>query len=74
VSTAAYNHGSADNIAVITNFMCLALVNTCNADAAAKAACATAQSAAQAAAALTGAQADGTSFTYISSCHDKHFR
>jgi hypothetical protein len=47
-----YNHGSADNIAVITQFMCNNLVNTCGADATAKATCATATTAA--ANALTG--------------------
>lgn len=50
--------GSADNIAVITQFICNTLTNTCGADAAAKATCAQAQTAAAAATALTGAQAD----------------
>jgi hypothetical protein len=54
----SYNHGSADNIAVITQFMCNTLTNTCNADATAKATCAQAQTAANNAQALTGAQAD----------------
>lgn len=55
---ADYNHGSADNIGVITQFMCNNLVNTCGADATAKATCATATTAAAAALAPTGQQAD----------------
>lgn len=58
VDETSYNHGSADNIAVITQFICLALTNTCGADATAKATCATATSAANAQTPLTGAQAD----------------
>jgi hypothetical protein len=57
----SYNHGSADNIGVITNFICLALTNTCGANDAAKAQCAQAQTAAGAATPpQTGAQADGS--------------
>jgi len=58
VDQTSYNHGSADNIAVITQFMCNTLTNTCNADATAKATCATATSAAAAALSGTGQQAD----------------
>jgi hypothetical protein len=58
VDQTSYNHGSADNIAVITQFMCNTLTNTCNADATAKATCATATNAAAAALAGTGQQAD----------------
>lgn len=58
VDETSYNHGSADNIAVITQFICSALTNTCGADATAKATCATATSAANAQTPLTGAQAD----------------
>ncbi|KAI0303720.1 hypothetical protein B0F90DRAFT_1626162 [Multifurca ochricompacta] len=54
----SYNHGSADNIGVITQFMCDALTNTCAASQAAKTLCAMAQAAANAATPLTGAQAD----------------
>ncbi|CCM05271.1 uncharacterized protein FIBRA_07483 [Fibroporia radiculosa] len=46
VNQTSYNHGSADNIAVITSFICLALTNTCGANALAKSTCATAASAA----------------------------
>ncbi|KAJ3783041.1 hypothetical protein GGU11DRAFT_682074, partial [Lentinula aff. detonsa] len=58
VDQTSYNHGSADNIAVITQFMCDTLTNTCGADATAKATCATAQTAAAAGLAQTGDQAD----------------
>lgn len=58
VDQTSYNHGSADNIAVITQFMCNTLTNICNADATAKATCATATSAAAAALSGTGQQAD----------------
>lgn len=54
----SFNHGSADNIAVITSFICNTLTNTCGADATAKTTCATATTAANAATPLTGAQAD----------------
>ncbi|KAJ6531821.1 hypothetical protein B0H19DRAFT_1326081 [Mycena capillaripes] len=46
VDQASYNHASADNISIITDFICSALVNTCNADATAQVTCATAQTAA----------------------------
>ncbi|KAJ3894713.1 hypothetical protein GG344DRAFT_40404, partial [Lentinula edodes] len=58
VDQTSYNHGSADNIAVITDFICNTLTNTCGADATAKATCATAQAAAAAGLAQTGDQAD----------------
>lgn len=58
VDQVSYNHGSADNIDIITQFMCDTLVNTCAADATAKATCATAKTAADGATAKTGAQAD----------------
>jgi hypothetical protein len=58
VDQTSFNHGSADNIAVITQFICNTLTNTCGADATAKATCAQAQTAANGATAQTGAQAD----------------
>lgn len=58
VDKASYNHGSAQNIGVITQFMCDALVNTCGADQVAKNTCATAKTAADSKTAKTGAQAD----------------
>ncbi|KAI0064766.1 hypothetical protein BV25DRAFT_1913944 [Artomyces pyxidatus] len=58
VDQKSFNHGSADNIGVITDFICNTLTNTCGADATAKATCATAQAAANAATAKSGAQAD----------------
>ncbi|KAE9400198.1 hypothetical protein BT96DRAFT_957001 [Gymnopus androsaceus JB14] len=53
-----YNHGSADNIGVITQFMCNTLVNSCGANALAQSTCASAITAAAAATAPTGQQAD----------------
>ncbi|KAF8656257.1 hypothetical protein AX16_002693 [Volvariella volvacea WC 439] len=53
-----YNHGSAQNINIITEFMCNHLTNFCQADQTAKTTCATARAAAAAARAGTGAQAD----------------
>ncbi|KAI0671624.1 hypothetical protein C8Q78DRAFT_1189353 [Trametes maxima] len=58
VDKASYNHGSAQNIDIITQFICDTLTNSCKADATAKQTCATAKSAASAAAKKTGAQAD----------------
>jgi hypothetical protein len=58
VDQVSYNHGSADNIDIITQFICNTLTNTCGADATAKATCAKAEAAADTAAAGTGAQAD----------------
>lgn len=57
-SSASYNHGSAQNIDIITQFMCDTLVNSCGADATAKATCATAITAADKFPPKTGAQAD----------------
>ncbi|KZT25910.1 hypothetical protein NEOLEDRAFT_1156051 [Neolentinus lepideus HHB14362 ss-1] len=54
----SYNHGSADNGDIVTQFMCDTLVNTCNADATAKATCAQAKVAFDSKTAKTGAQAD----------------
>ncbi|KAF8149906.1 hypothetical protein B0H34DRAFT_166975 [Crassisporium funariophilum] len=54
----SFNHGSAQNVAIITQFICDTLTNTCKANQAAKDICTTAQQAAAAAAAGTGAQAD----------------
>ena len=55
---ASFNHGSADNIGVITSFICGQLQSACKANAAAISTCQTATTAANAAAAGTGAQAD----------------
>ena len=53
-----YNHGSAQNIDIITQFMCDQLVNTCKADDIAKSTCAKAKIAADGAPPKTGKQAD----------------
>jgi len=58
VDKVSYNHGSADNIGVITQFMCDSLTNTCAANQAAKTLCDRAKGAANAAPPLTGEQAD----------------
>ncbi|KAG6908689.1 hypothetical protein DXG01_003703 [Tephrocybe rancida] len=58
VDKTSYNHGSAQNIDIITQFICDTLVNSCGADATAQATCASAITAADTAAAKTGAQAD----------------
>ncbi|KAF8208876.1 hypothetical protein K438DRAFT_1930422 [Mycena galopus ATCC 62051] len=58
VDQVSYNHGSADNIAIITQFMCDTLVNTCGADATAQATCAAAQAAAAAQTPKEGIDAD----------------
>lgn len=58
VDKTSYNHGSAQNIDIITQFMCDQLVNSCGADATAKATCAAAKAAADTKPAKTGAQAD----------------
>ena len=63
----SYNHGSADNIGVITQFMCDALTNSCAANQAAKDLCTRAEAAANAATPLTGAQADGSCFQLLAS-------
>ena len=54
----SYNHGSAQNIDIITQFICDTLTNSCGADATAKATCQTAKAAADTGAAKTGVQAD----------------
>ena len=54
----SYNHGSAQNIAIIDQFMCDQLVNKCGADATARATCAQATTAAGNAPPKTGKQAD----------------
>ena len=56
--TVSYNHGSAQNIGVITQFMCDQLVNTCKADSTAMSTCARAKNAANGAPPKTGKQAD----------------
>jgi hypothetical protein len=62
----SYNHGSADNIGVITQFICDSLTNTCAANQAAKTLCSRAKDAANAAAPpLTGEQADGSDLTVV---------
>ncbi|KAH8824865.1 hypothetical protein DL96DRAFT_147912 [Flagelloscypha sp. PMI_526] len=53
-----YNHGSAQNIGIITQFVCDQLVNRCKANQAAKDLCAKAQAAAAAKPPKTGADAD----------------
>lgn len=58
VDKVSYNHGSAQNIDIITQFMCDQLVNTCKADDTAKSTCAKAKIAADAAPPKTGKQAD----------------
>lgn len=57
-SSASYNHGSAQAIGIIAQFICDTLVNSCGADATAKATCADAQTAVNNAPAKTGGQAD----------------
>ncbi|KAJ6619779.1 hypothetical protein B0H10DRAFT_1146913 [Mycena sp. CBHHK59/15] len=58
VDKASFNHDSADNIGVITSFICNTLTNTCGADETAKATCAKAQAAAAAETPLEGIDAD----------------
>jgi hypothetical protein len=58
VDKKSFNHGSADNIDIITQFMCDTLTNSCNADQTAKDTCTKAKAAADTATAKTGAQAD----------------
>ncbi|RDX57404.1 hypothetical protein OH76DRAFT_37866 [Lentinus brumalis] len=58
VDKASYNHGSAQAIGIITQFICDTLTNSCGADATAKATCQTAKAAADTGAAKTGVQAD----------------
>ena len=58
VDKTSFNHGSAQNIDIITQFICDTLTNSCGADATAKATCASAKTAADTKTAKTGAQAD----------------
>lgn len=58
VDKASFNHGSAQNIDIITQAICDTLVNSCGADQTAKDTCATARAAASAATKGTGEQAD----------------
>ncbi|KAI0264381.1 hypothetical protein BC834DRAFT_844045 [Gloeopeniophorella convolvens] len=58
VDQTSFNHGSADNIDVISQFICNQLTNACGANQAAKDLCTQAEAAADAATAPTGAQAD----------------
>jgi hypothetical protein len=58
VDKASFNHGSAQAIGIITQFICDTLTNSCGADATAKATCTKAQAAAAAQPPKTGADAD----------------
>jgi uncharacterized protein with GYD domain len=58
VDKTSFNHGSADNIDIITSFICSQLASACKADATAQTTCQTATTAADAATKGTGAQAD----------------
>ncbi|THV07401.1 hypothetical protein K435DRAFT_815603 [Dendrothele bispora CBS 962.96] len=58
VDKTSFNHGSAQAIGIITQFICDTLTNSCGADQTAKDTCAAAQAAAQTGAAKTGVQAD----------------
>lgn len=79
VDKQSYNHGSAQNIGIITQFICDTLTNSCKANQPAKDICAKAQTAASTAAAKTGAQADAfnavfgikTNFTNVSAVDDQ---
>jgi hypothetical protein len=55
---ASYNHGSAQNIDIISQFICDTLVNSCGADQTSRTTCASARAAADQQASKTGAQAD----------------
>ncbi len=77
--SASYNHGSAQNIDIITQFVCDSLVNTCGADQTAKDTCVQAKAAADTVTAKTGGQADAfnavfgiqTNFAAIASVDDQ---
>ncbi|PFH53001.1 hypothetical protein AMATHDRAFT_1726 [Amanita thiersii Skay4041] len=58
VDQTSYNHGSAQNVDIISQFMCDTLTNSCGADQTAKDTCNNARLAADVAAKGTGAQAD----------------
>ena len=75
----SFDHGSAQNIGIITQFICDTLTNKCKANAAAKATCTKAQAAAAAAPPKTGADADAfnavfgikTNFAAVSAVDDQ---
>ncbi|RPD59979.1 hypothetical protein L226DRAFT_462918 [Lentinus tigrinus ALCF2SS1-7] len=79
VDKTSYNHGSAQNIDIITQFICDTLTNSCGADATAKATCAKAKAAADTGAAKTGVQADlfnavfgiSTTFSQVAAVDDQ---
>ncbi|THH33193.1 hypothetical protein EUX98_g980 [Antrodiella citrinella] len=79
VDQTSYNHGSAQNIDIITQFICDTLVNTCGADQTAQNTCATAKAAADQFPPKTGAQADAfnavfgisTSFAQVAAVDDQ---
>lgn len=58
VDKTSYNHGSAQAIDIITEFICDTLTNSCGADSTAKNTCSKAKAAADTGAAKTGIQAD----------------
>ncbi|KAF9267790.1 hypothetical protein L218DRAFT_854619 [Marasmius fiardii PR-910] len=58
VDKKSFNHGSAQNFGIISQFICDTLTNSCGADQTAKDTCKKATTAANGAAAKTGAQAD----------------
>jgi hypothetical protein len=76
---ASYNHGSAQNIDIISQFICDQLTNTCGADQTAKNTCQQATAAADAQPPKTGAQADAfnaafgiaTSFADVTALDDQ---
>eukprot|EP00753_Platysulcus_tardus_P000690 PLAT10644.1.p1 GENE.PLAT10644.1~~PLAT10644.1.p1 ORF type:complete len:583 (+),score=-11.91 PLAT10644.1:180-1928(+) len=79
VDKTSYNHGSAQGIQIITDFICDTLTNSCGADQTAKDTCLQAETAALAAPAKTGAQADAfnavfgitTQFANVAEVDDK---
>ncbi|VDC04787.1 unnamed protein product [Peniophora sp. CBMAI 1063] len=79
VDKTSFNHGSAQNIDIITQFICDTLTNSCGADAQAKATCASAKAAADTKTAKTGAQADAfnavfgitTNFAAVATVNDQ---
>ncbi|KAI0775307.1 hypothetical protein BD413DRAFT_491809 [Trametes elegans] len=79
VDKTSFNHGSAQAIGIISQFICDTLTNSCGADQTAKDTCASAITAANGATAKTGAQADAfnavfgitTNFAAVASVDDK---
>jgi len=79
VDQASFNHGSAQNIDIITKFICDTLTNSCGADQTAKDTCAKAIAAADTVTAKTGGQADAfnavfgitTNFANVASVDDQ---